>query len=146
MPDNASGAKPEPDVDENLARMRAFHARMEEDRRKRLEATTAERAALLALLSAAGVTEVVAEYDGQGDSGNVEELDVRPPGVRATLAGDTVRRLDEFIWSLAYSNHPGFEINEGGFGEFFWRITDDHIDLTHNERMISVETTHHEGI
>lgn len=146
MTDHAATPKPKPTADEIIARIAAFRARMEEERRKQLEEMKAVRAALLTILRAAGVTEIAAEYDGQCDSGNVEELDVRPTAASATLPGHVVAQLQEFVWDLAYANHPGFENNEGGFGEVTWNIEADHIDLIHNERIETVETTIHEGI
>ena len=38
------------------------------------------RAVLLAQLRALGITEVTAEYEGYGDSGNVEDITLQPSG------------------------------------------------------------------
>lgn len=49
--------------------------------------------------------------------------------------------IDEFAWDLAYSQNPGFEINEGGYGTISITSDEDdrstvHIRLSHSERII----------
>ena len=68
----------------------------------------ASRTELLAQLRALGISGVTAEYEGYGDSGNVEDVTVQP------ARSNCRRRLSQkgrFPWSLAYHHHPGFENN-----------------------------------
>jgi hypothetical protein len=48
--------------------------------------------------------------------------------------------LDDFAWDLAYGQNPGFEINEGGFGEIV--ISGD----SDNPEDIQIELAHHERV
>ena len=83
----------------------------------------ASRAELLAQLRALGISEVTAEYEGYGDSGNVEDVTVQPAEVQ--LPEPLVTAVGDFAWSLAYHHHPGFENNEGGYGTLTWDLRDD---------------------
>ena len=96
-----------------------------------------------------GIASVQAEYDGYGDSGNVEDVSLTPaPTVDETK--ETVRLLEsilsDFIWMFAYGLHPGFENNEGGWGAFEWDLAADKINLSHHDRYVEHDTTEHEGI
>ena len=56
------------------------------------------------------------------------------------------RRVEDFGWDFAYALSPGFENNEGGYGELTWAIEADKIDVSHSNRYIETETTEHEGL
>lgn len=102
------------------------------------------RANLLVQLRAIGVTEVTAEYEGYGDSGNVEDITLQPSGI--ALPTDLSSQLDEFTWAFAYQQHPGFENNEGGYGTLTWDLTKDGIDLDHADRFVDCTHSYHEGL
>ena len=104
----------------------------------------ASRAELLAQLRALGISEVTAEYEGYGDSGNVEEVVVTPDTI--TLTEELRRRVEDFGWDFAYALSPGFENNEGGYGELTWAHETDKIDVSHSNRFIETDTTEHEGL
>ena len=89
----------------------AMAAQWRAERETTLKATRAE---LIAQLCALGIREVTAEYEGYGDSGNVEDVTVQPAEVQLPEALAT--EVGDFAWSLAYHHHPGFENNEGGYG------------------------------
>lgn len=107
-------------------------------------------------LRANGVTAIVVTYDGAGDSGQVETVDGEPVEVWASLqhsrANDVGENLHDFITDAVYSiletKHPGWEINEGSFGEL--RITigadeaSDRIELEHNDRYETYDTTNYD--
>jgi hypothetical protein len=121
--------RPAPGFPEALAAMEARMAEMRErERQERVE----ERARLLAELRALGATTLEAEYDGYGDSGNVEAITTVPdlPEV------DAVPDLADFLWSVAYAEHPGFENNEGGGGTVTWDLVADRIDLDHYDNVV----------
>ena len=119
-------------------------ARMEEIRREQEQELRDQRQAILKTLRTAGATRVTIQYDAYGDAGNVEDVTLEPEGTQ--LASEDAEVLDAFGWDQAYSLHPGFENNEGGYGELNWDIAEDRIDLTHHDRFVDYDTTTHEGI
>ena len=121
-----------------------FYAQMLESQRRAAEQRVETRAALLTNLRALGVTSIEVQYEGYGDSGNVEDVVVTPDTI--TLAEELRRRVEDFGWDFAYALSPGFENNEGGYGELTWAIEADQIDVSHSNRYIETETTEHEGL
>ncbi|MEM8572712.1 MAG: DUF6878 family protein [Pseudomonadota bacterium] len=121
-----------------------FSEMMEKWRAEREAALKTARAELIAALRALGVTEVIADYEGYGDSGNVEDLTLQPNDV--TLNEDLSRKLEDFAWSVAYNQHPGFENNEGGYGTLTWDITADSITLDHADRFVEYSHSFGEGL
>ena len=121
-----------------------YAALAEQWRAEREASIKATRADILPALQKLGVTEVTARYDGYGDSGNVEDVTVTP--VEIDLPGDLKRKIADFAWSVAYHNHPGFENNEGGYGELTWDIGADSITLDHADRFIETSHSYHEGL
>lgn len=104
----------------------------------------ATRTELLAQLRALGINEVTAEYEGYGDSGNVEDVTVQPAEVKLSEALAT--EVGDFAWSLAYHHHPGFENNEGGYGTLTWDIAADSITLDHADRYVECSHSYDEGL
>ncbi|MXX87935.1 MAG: hypothetical protein F4213_13140 [Boseongicola sp. SB0677_bin_26] len=110
---------------EDLYRETPEHLK-DDERFKRL---VTRRDELVRDLSAMGVTSVIATYDAYGDSGNVEHVAVKPDNV---VLDDKLRELMmDFCWDVAYTEHPGFEIDAGGSGEVRWNVQADRIDLDH---------------
>ena len=104
----------------------------------------ASRAELLMQLCALGINEVIAEYEGYGDSGNVEDVKVQPAEVKLPEA--LVTAVGDFAWSLVYHHHPGFENNEGGYGTLTWDIAADSITLDHADRYVECSHSCDEGL
>jgi len=122
------------------------------------------KASLFAALAAAGVAKVTVVFDGQGDSGAVEDVlasaagdvavdlpDVSIDYFAAGFSDDeeevvTQRPLKEAIESLAFAflsqTHGGWENNEGGFGDFFFDVAAGSVRLDYQERY--TETTSYE--
>ena len=121
-----------------------FYAQMLEARKRAAEQRVETRAALLVELRALGVTSIEMQYEGYGDSGNVEEVLVSPDTI--TLTEEMRRRVEDFGWDFAYALSPGFENNEGGYGELTWALATDKIDVSHSNRYIETNTTEHEGL
>ena len=105
---------------------------------------TTTRAELLRALRSAGATALAAEYDGCGDSGNIEGLHLEPEGLEPAPA--TEGRLADFAWAFVCHHHPGFENNEGGLGELRWDLAADAIALDHGERVTEVAYSYDEGL
>ena len=121
-----------------------FYAQMLESQRRAAEQRVETRATLLSELRTLGVTNIEVQYEGYGDSGNVEDVVVNPDTI--TLTEDLRRRIEDFGWDFAYALIPGFENNEGGYGELTWAIQADQIDVSHSNRYIETNTTEHEGL
>lgn len=121
-----------------------FYAQMLESQRRAAEQRVETRAALLSELRALGVTRIEVQYEGYGDSGNVEDVLVSPDTI--TLTEEMRRRVEDFGWDFAYALSPGFENNEGGYGELTWALATDKIDVSHSNRYIETNTTEHEGL
>lgn len=125
------------------------------------------RPMLLIELRRLKVKEVSAEYDGSGDSGQLEEPTLAPepePGVvvppvsvlvdggwsskQGEIAETRTKAIIEAVQDLFYDllemEHPGWEINEGSYGSLVWAMDDDKVRLVHNERIESVETSEDE--
>ena len=113
-------------------------------RAEREAANKAARTELIAQLRDLGITEVTAEYEGYGDSGNVEDVALQPAGIE--LPKDISARLEDFAWSFAYHQHPGFENNEGGYGTLTWDIALDSIILDHADRYVECSHSYDEGL
>ena len=71
---------------------------MERWRAEEATALAATRAELLRALRSAGAAELVADYDGCGDSGNIEGLHLLPEGIDPAPA--TEGRLADFAWAF----------------------------------------------
>ena len=121
-----------------------FYAQMLDSQRRAAEQRVETRASLLCQLRALGVRSIEVQYEGYGDSGNVEDVVVAPDTV--TLTDELRRRVEDFGWDFAYALSPGFENNEGGYGELTWSLEADKIDVSHSNRYIETNTTEHEGL
>ena len=102
------------------------------------------RAALLTGLRALGVTSVEVQYEGYGDSGNVEDVTVQPAEVQ--LPEPLATEVGDFAWSLAYHHHPGFENNEGGYGTLTWDLRNDSVTLDHADAQVECSHSYDEGL
>ncbi|WP_371158359.1 DUF6878 family protein [Jannaschia sp. 2305UL9-9] len=131
--------RPEPGSPAALAAMEARIAEMRERERQEL---TEERTRLLAALRALGVASLEADYDGYGDSGNVEAIRAEPEVAKV----DEMEGLADFLWSVAYAEHPGFENNEGGGGTVTWDVAVDRIDLDHYDNVVERISSQSEDI
>lgn len=121
-----------------------FASTMEKWAAARDAENTEVRSALLSQLRALGITEVTAEYEGYGDSGNVEDIMLQPTEI--AIPPELSSQLDDFAWAFAYQQHPGFENNEGGYGTLTWDLSKDSIDLDHADRFVESTPSYHEGL
>jgi hypothetical protein len=121
-----------------------FYAQMLESQGRAAEQRVETRAALLTELRALGVTSIEVQYEGYGDSGNVEDVVVTPDTI--SLTEDLRRWVEDFGWDFAYALSPGFENNEGGYGELTWSLEADKINVSHSNRYVETNTTEHEGL
>ena len=113
---------------------------------------------VVATLAAASIRKVSIEFDGSGDSGQIEDI------LAWNAAGDTIPlpsspklqltspvtanppleiTLQEAVETLAYDcledTHPGWEINDGAFGTFVFDVLDRSITLDYRECFTDVD-------
>lgn len=101
------------------------------------------------LLTTMGVARVEVTYDGCGDSGQIEELhylNAKGEPLAPSIAEADEERLTQFFYDLLEMRHPGWENNDGAFGEFTWDVAADTLHHTHNMRFTDYETEEHEGL
>lgn len=124
----------------------------------------ANKAALFDALAAAGITSVTVTFDGYGDSGQIEDVTTQrgdtivdlPAGqVALSSAGwnsdgvstaqvDLAAAIEQLCYDLLQQSHPGWENNDGAFGDFVFDVAARTITLDHNERYTASETFTHE--
>jgi hypothetical protein len=115
----------------------------------------ANNAALFDALAGAGITTVVVQFDGGGDSGQVESIEARIgenladlPAAQVELAQSswgspeierTAFPIRDAIEQIAYDfleeTHCGWENNDGAYGEFTIDVAERSITLDYNERI-----------
>jgi hypothetical protein len=121
------------------------------------------KTALLKALALAGVTHVTVSFDGYGDSGQIENVEVRAGDDEAIMPAATIE-IVESVWdeaeprrisvsipaaveSLAYDvlerTHCGWENNDGAYGDVVFDVAGDVITLDYNERYTASENYTH---
>ena len=121
-----------------------LQARYLEMQKRDAEERAKTRANLLVELRALGVTLIEIQYEGYGDSGNVEDVTLTPATLK--LAHDLNLRIETFGWDFAYALNPGFENNEGGYGSLEWNLETDKINVSHSNRYVESDTTDYEDL
>jgi hypothetical protein len=144
--------------------MSDYFARYFKEQKQKADAA---RRTLIRELRSAGVERVEVDFDGYGDSGsiegiaftpsvkNIEEKEVpdtafeftewRNDKPKKVKRNKTIRELiDDVCYGILGTEHGGWEINEGSFGNFVFRVDDDKVLVTFNQRIESVETSEEE--
>jgi hypothetical protein len=121
------------------------------------------KTALFDALAAAGVTLVVVSFDGYGDSGQIENVEVKSgdtivampegtveiaeavwdqpkPNRSAISIADVIERL---VYDLLTDTHCGWENNDGAYGDFIFDVAERTITLDYNERYTESDYTQH---
>ncbi len=127
------------------------------------EILLANKTSLFDALAAAGITIVIVNFDGYGDSGQIERMeakagdDVVPlPKVQIETASANwasaaidcqTRPLEEAIETLVYDvlnqEHGGWENNDGAWGEYTFDVAERTITLDYNERHMESDYSQH---
>jgi hypothetical protein len=150
---------PEPAIDETT-----FDQKHREYARRADDIRAANKIVLFDSLAAAGIETVTVIFDGYGDSGQIERIDVEPgqgtillPSDRIEIARTawenpeierqtlTVREaIETLVYDFLIQVHSGWEINDGAYGEFTFDVAERTIKLDYNERYTSSEHYSHE--
>ena len=121
------------------------------------------KAIIFAALAAAGIHKVTVEYDGSGDSGQIEDVWARndgdeiisfPSDRKITLLSENPDHplaeqsfeaaVETLAWDYLEQRHDGWENNDGAFGIFVFDVPGRLITLEHNERYTEVNTINDE--
>ena len=121
------------------------------------------KATLFDALATAGVTLIVVSFDGYGDSGQIENVEVKAGDTVISMPQGTVE-IAEAVWDQAMPNrttisiadlverlvydlltdtHCGWENNDGAYGEFTFDIAERTITLDCNERYTASDYSQH---
>jgi hypothetical protein len=112
---------------------------------------TSAKSALLKALAARRIATVEITYDGEGDSGQIQDIvavdigNARVPldrqvttalsdGKEPTLS----EAIDDFAWTVLQEYHGGFENNDGGYGTIAIDVAKGIVTLDHNDRYTDV--------
>jgi hypothetical protein len=116
------------------------------------------KATIFSALAAAGIDHVTVEYDGSGDSGQIDcitawdpndqkiPLLLEPKLLLATEDPDQpIERnlesaVEDLAWNYLESLYDGWENNDGACGTFVFDVPKRTITLDHNERFTDVNT------
>lgn len=141
-----------------------WSSKLDEHRRQAVDRLTANKEALFDALEAAGITSVAVNFDGYGDSGQIESIDALA-GAEAVSLPDTLVKMTGPAWrepeartqslslraaieELAYDflgeTHSGWENSDGAYGDFTFDVEQRSISLDYNERYSATENYVHE--
>jgi hypothetical protein len=121
------------------------------------------KAALFDALAAAGITLVVVSFDGYGDSGQIENVEVKAgdaivpmpeatidiaeavwdqpePDRTAVTIADVIERL---VYDFLTDTHCGWEDGDGAYGDFTFDVAERTITLDYNERYTASDYSQH---
>jgi hypothetical protein len=85
------------------------------------------------------VDTITVDYDGSGDSGEIQDVRFEAVGAEIVIPDPAYK---EKIMGFCYELLPGgWEINEGSYGTLVIHCKTMHVEHTHNERVESVETS-----
>jgi hypothetical protein len=131
--------------------------------RRASELLPANKAVLFDRLAAAGITSVNVNFDGYGDSDQIEDIETKAGDEPIELPDDRIEIIDaiwgrgdlerqtvtisEAIELLAYSflrqTHEGWENNDGAFGDSTFDVAERTITLEYKERYTETNYSEH---
>ena len=147
------------------ARMADYDRKWDRFRERRSAVFPHPKAAIFDALEAAGIAHVTIEFEGSGDSGQMEQATGctaanEPVGIPDVVIEITRVDFDEdkdssadvalreAIETVAYElleqTHGGWEDNDGGFGTFAFDVAERSITLDFNERYTETNNSVHE--
>lgn len=119
---------------------------------------------LCRVLGPLGITTVTIAYDGYGDEGQIETIDLRdadnveqpmPEGECASwsvpwkgdataITGTIASAIEDFGYEMLALHHAGWENGEGAYGELVIDVPEKHAEMQHSTRFIETDCTIHE--
>ena len=114
----------------------------EKEKRDKRRKTLAELKEISITLFAKGIIKFSCEYNGEGDSGDIEynfyeKNEAFGPKNAADIPEEVLTQLIDMAWEFVPS---GFENNDGGFGLLTINFQTSTIELIHNDRIVEIET------
>ena len=141
---------PKDDAAPAIVPVPTFSAYLERYHREKLENVRKNLPEAARQLKNFGVVRVDIQYDGCGDSGQIEGVSYLNGEDEAVHPIGNIDLTEEAISDLFYDllevRHPGWENNDGAFGEFAWDLAADTLTHTHNARFTEYDTEEHEGV
>jgi Family of unknown function (DUF6878) len=127
------------------------------------EASESNKTVVFDALLAANITSVVVEFDGAGDSGQIESITAYRGEEQIDLSATTItmqqatwgstelrtteEKLSQAVEDLCYDylqvTHCGWENNDGAFGEFRLNVAARTVELEFNGRYTAIDTENH---
>ncbi|CAM4185078.1 hypothetical protein NOLU111490_11795 [Novosphingobium lubricantis] len=157
-------ASPEPNIAPYRFDHEAWLIEVDTRRAEFVEEMAALKISLFDTLASQGIVRVTVNFDGCGDSGQIEDIiafdehgqvelkglvlpasDSGPDGIPDTEAPEPIEdAIESLAYDLLESEHGGWENNDGAYGEFTFDVATRKITLEHNERFTSSELYTHE--
>jgi hypothetical protein len=121
------------------------------------------KAAVFDALARAGITSVLIQFDGCGDSGQIENIDVvagdtpielpnnqiefaKPVFDSGTVERSTVTlrdAIETLVYDFLEETHGSWEDNDGAYGEFTFDVGNRTLTLAYNERHMESDYSEH---
>lgn len=140
-----------------------FCARYELHRKAQERANKHNKTIVFDALAAAGITAVTVNFNGEGDSGQIEDMTAHAGPEASALpdaeveilkaswnSGETAPRhvplteaIEELCYDLLSQEHEGWENNDGAFGDFTFDVARRQVRLVFNARFTDFATIGH---
>jgi hypothetical protein len=141
------------------ADLTAWFEKDREHARRADELLPANKSALFDVLAAAGITFVIVNFDGYGDSGQIESVEAKAGDEIVELPDERIEIVDpiwgsaeierqthtvgeaieHMVYAFLRQTHEGWENNDGAYGDFTFDVAERTITLDYNERYTSSE-------
>jgi len=147
------------------AREATYLAQYKDHARRVAEAWPAKKAVLFDALARAGITSVIVIFDGYGDSGQIEQVEIRAgDDVLAELPPDQIEfvepvfgapgeversthtvsdAIETLVYAFLEQTHDGWEDNDGAYGDVTFDVGNRTITLDYNERHMESDYSCH---
>jgi hypothetical protein len=123
--------------DDDMPDFAAIMAKLQNEEQDKKAKAKKDIAAVSDELFLLGVKFVTVTYNGEGDSGDIEDIIYERVGTE-TVPTELEARLKTILWAFVPS---GFENNEGGYGEMQLDVAGRRVVFTHSERIIETHDT-----
>ena len=141
----------------------AWEQKQQEHNRRFDELLLANKTALFDVLASAGIEIVDVNFDGYGDSGQIERIEARGsdnvielPTAQIEIATPVLDSpeircqtmtihdvIEHLVYEFLRETHAGWENNDGAYGDFTFDVADRTITLDYNERYTETDYSHH---